>query len=70
MALGFAHALRPESRGGKLRELQLRLDAAFVGLLRKAQSQRAEQSNAATGTERLATRQLPIGKDWISVHNC
>jgi len=45
------------------------LDAPFLSLFRKAQSQGAEQSDAATGTEWLTTWQLPIGKDWISVHN-
>ena len=69
-ALVFANSLTTQSaRGDELSELQLRLDTAFLSLFRKAQSQRAEQSDATTGTEWLTTRQLPVGKDWISVHN-
>jgi hypothetical protein len=41
----------------------------FLSLFRKAQSQRAKKSDATTSREWLATWQLPIGKDWISVHN-
>jgi len=52
-----------------LSELQLRLDTALLSLFRKAQSQRAEQGDTTTSTEWLTTWQLPIGKDWISVHN-
>src|SRR5205823_14490558 len=70
LALGFANSLATQSpRGGKLRELQLRLDTAFLSLFRKAQSERAEQSDATMSTKWLTTRQLPVGKDWISVHN-
>jgi hypothetical protein len=68
--LVLAHALTTQSpRGDELSEFQLRLDTAFLSLFCKAQSQRAEQSDATTGTEWLTTRQLPIGKDGISVHN-
>ena len=70
LALVFANSLTTQSRrGGELAEFQLRLDAAFLSLFRKAQSQRAEQGDATTSTEWLTTRQLPIGKDWIPVHN-